>query len=125
MLKVATQKMNRGSEIMCALFDNIIETKWSSKAFDLVEKYRVELSSILNNRHVYLELINIYVASAQEYSAWKIDDETIESLKLAVKQAFSKPIANNMILYIKWTKEEIERQKNKFLENWSNIFIIK
>jgi hypothetical protein len=29
---------------------------------------------------------------------------------------------NNAITYMQWTKDEIEEEKNKFLNNWSNVY---
>ena len=116
------RKINRTSEIMCILYNGVKEYNWGEKVNGLVEKYWEELISILGDNYSWV--IQNYLDDAKRYRQWEVADSFIEIAKLQMKQWASSASANDAINFLDWTKEEIEMYKNKFLENWSNIYMV-
>lgn len=116
--------LKRVSKLICILFDGIKEYKWGEGAIALVKEYEKELISTFTN--IYPWIISNYLEFVKSYREWEITDQDIEKWKLEVKEMASSDIEikRDMIYYLQWTEWEIEKEKNKFLENWMNIFRI-
>lgn len=115
------EKMSKASEILNILIDTIRESKWREKFFSMTKKYKSDILSLFQN-NAAAEIMHELWELAELYGEGKVTEQDIISLKSRAELVQYSVPENNAITYMQWTKDEIEEEKNKFLNNWSNVY---
>lgn len=115
------EKMSKASEILNILIDTVKESKWREKFFSMASKYRSDILSLFQN-NAAAEIMYHLWEFAEWYGKWEITEQDIKNLKNMAELVQYNTPENNAITYIQWTKDEIEEEKNKFLNSWSNVY---
>lgn len=117
------------SKLCDALFRTLKESKSKSEFYDKCLKYRDEIASAIGyGGENALGLVKTLWEIADELWKWETTiqdlDDFMESTKQTIQLSKFLPPPDNRIFYMQWSKEKIKKLRKKFLENWSNVFIV-
>ena len=120
---------DRASDILTTLIDVVKQSKSKDDFYKMAEKYRNEIISALqDDNNSISDMMTTLWDLAELHGKWEINDQEVEEYKEGCRsfiqtRKFMTPI-HKSFFYMKWTKERIKELKNKFLEHWSNVFVI-
>ena len=117
------------SNVCNALIGILKESKSKSDFYDKSLKYRDEIASaVMYGGKDVLGLIESLWEAADELWKWEGTTQDVDEFWEYIKERFqvrkSVPPVDNRIFYMQWSKEEIKELRKKFIENWSNVFIV-
>ena len=115
--------MDKASEILKILIENVKQAWWTADFYEMTKKYRDEIVSIFKNNSSYV--VNMFWSLVEWYNSWEITEQDINELSQWAELIRYKVPENNMFFYTKWTDKEIDELKNKFLDGWSNIYMVR
>jgi hypothetical protein len=115
--------MDKTSEILKILIENVKQAWWTADFYEMTKKYRDEIVSIFKNNSSYV--VNMFWSLVEWYNSWEITEQDINELSQWAELIRYKVPENNMFFYTKWTDKEIDELKNKFLDGWSNIYMVR
>lgn len=113
---------DKASDILKALIENVKKASWTADFYEMTKKYRDEIVSIFKDNSSYV--VNMFWNLVEWYNNWEITEQDINELSQWAELIRYKVPENNMFFYTKWTDEEIDELKNKFLDGWSNIYTV-
>lgn len=119
----AALSVNKACEILNILIENVKKAWWKREFQKMAQEYRDEIVSIFKDYS--WEVVDMLWNLVEWYKTWEITEEDIDGLSDSAELIKFKPIENNMFCYIKWIPKEIDELKNRFLDWWSNIFVVK
>lgn len=114
---------NKASEILKILIENVKKAWWADDFYEMTNKYREEIVSIFKNNSSYV--VNMFWDLVKWYNNWEITEQDINELSQWAELIKYKTPVNEMFCYITWSDKKIMDEKNKFLDSWSNVYVVK
>lgn len=114
--------INKAADLLEVLINKIKESTWKGNFYTITQEYSNEIGNIFKDDSYHI--MDMFWDIAEYHNQWEITEQDIDELLIPANLLRYKTPENNTLCYIQWSPIEIEQQKNKLLDNWSNIFLV-